>query len=58
MKYCEFLKDIYDGAELVWSKGRRYPITYEVAQGYYFGSPITHGVSKVDENKVYVVVCF
>lgn len=58
MKYCEFLEDIYDGVELVWSKGRRYPVTYEDETGYYFGDPITHGVFKTDEHKIYIVRVF
>jgi len=58
MKYCEFLKDIYDDEELVWGKGLKYLVTYEDNQGYYFGDPITRGVFKADENKIYIVRVF
>jgi hypothetical protein len=57
-KYCMFIYDVYDNddVELVWKKGKKYEITYENDNGYYFDRPISHGISKNDQNKLYVII--
>jgi len=56
VKYCKFIKDIYFEKELVWESGKEYLVTYENESTYFFGNPIKEGISKKDENDIYVVV--
>ena len=54
-KQCLFLKNIYDGKELVWQAGQKYLVTYEDDNTYFFGSPVKEGIGKDSEGANYIV---
>jgi hypothetical protein len=55
-KYCKFLKDIYCDKELVWETGKKYLITHENKNAYFFSSPIREGIGKDSENINYFII--
>jgi hypothetical protein len=58
-KYCVFNKNMYDGEQLVWEKGKKYKINFEDEKTYYFKkliNNIDYGIDKQSENKLYVVI--
>lgn len=56
MKYCKFLKDIYQENELVWEIDKEYLVTHETDNAYFFGNPIKEGIGKDSENDIFIVV--
>ncbi len=54
MKYCVFNDDVYHDKDLVWEKGKWYPITFEDQQSYCFDG--RYAVSKKLKDKMYFVV--
>ncbi len=61
-KYCKFLRDVYDGKELIFKKNKEYLITYEDKEQYNFeeyeykGKIIKDGILKIFKNKLYTVI--
>jgi hypothetical protein len=56
IKYSKFLEDIYDGEELIWKKDEEYLVTYENDDNYYFGFPLSRGITKQVENLRYKII--
>ena len=56
MKYCKFIKSIHDGSKMMWKKNRKYLVTSETDEVYYFGNPTSSGISKDYENTAYKVI--
>jgi len=54
-KYCKFFKEVKFKEEKVWEKEKEYKITYENEENYYFGSPISNGISKTYENTLFEI---
>jgi len=61
-KYCKFLKDIYDGDQLVWEKGQEYFVTYADNESYTFGNHFLnekggfYAIDKKAEGDVFIVI--
>jgi len=56
-QYCKFNQTISDDNNiLIWEENQEYLVTFESDDTYYFGNPLTSGISKDDENKLYEII--
>lgn len=56
-KYCQFNQNIhYDDGNIMWSKDRKYLITFETDSVYFFDEPMVCGIGKETEGSLYNVV--
>ncbi len=57
IRYCKFLKDMPDNeGKIIWQKGLEYKVVYEDPELYCFGEPMSTGIGKIYENRVFEIV--